>query len=152
MARRVYRYADRDWPDPRNTRAWRALRDRVVAEEPTCQLRIAGVQGPAVEDEEGFADHRRRALVAVHERMVARDPEGVGRGKIGSIRIAVGHEISGPRHRAFERAGIADAFAATMLRKLLGMRCHRHVERDPEPIGGHGAISRVRAAPAGDAP
>lgn len=43
MARRVYQYAGRDWPDPRNTRAWRALRDRVVREEPTCRLRIVGV-------------------------------------------------------------------------------------------------------------
>ena len=38
MPRRVYRYAGRDWPDPRSTRAWRALRDQVVAEEPRCQL------------------------------------------------------------------------------------------------------------------
>ncbi|MBB3041009.1 5-methylcytosine-specific restriction endonuclease McrA [Nocardioides soli] len=43
MGRRVYRYAGRDWPDPRDTRAWRALRDRVVSEEPTCRLRIVGV-------------------------------------------------------------------------------------------------------------
>lgn len=43
MATRIYRYAGRDWPDPRNTRAWRKLRDQVVAEEPTCQLRIVGV-------------------------------------------------------------------------------------------------------------
>lgn len=43
MPRRVYRYAGRDWPDPRNTRAWRTLRDQVVAEEPTCQLRVVGV-------------------------------------------------------------------------------------------------------------
>lgn len=41
--RRVYRYAGRDWPDPRNTRAWRALRDQVVREEPTCRLRIVGI-------------------------------------------------------------------------------------------------------------
>ncbi|WP_243061171.1 hypothetical protein [Nocardioides sp. SR21] len=29
--------------DPRHTRAWRRLRDQVVAEEPTCRLRIAGI-------------------------------------------------------------------------------------------------------------
>jgi 5-methylcytosine-specific restriction endonuclease McrA len=29
--------------DPRHTRAWRALRDRVVREEPICRLQIAGV-------------------------------------------------------------------------------------------------------------
>ena len=29
--------------DPRRTRAWRKLRDQVVAEEPECRLRIAGV-------------------------------------------------------------------------------------------------------------
>ncbi|BBH17489.1 hypothetical protein Back2_17760 [Nocardioides baekrokdamisoli] len=28
--------------DPRGTRAWRALRDRVVAEEPDCTLRLPG--------------------------------------------------------------------------------------------------------------
>lgn len=39
MTTRVFRYAGRDWPDPRNTWAWRALRDRVVAEEPLCWLR-----------------------------------------------------------------------------------------------------------------
>ncbi len=29
--------------DPRNTRAWRKLRDQVVREEPTCRLRLAGI-------------------------------------------------------------------------------------------------------------
>ncbi len=29
--------------DPRRTRAWRKLRDRVVSEEPLCRLRIPGV-------------------------------------------------------------------------------------------------------------
>lgn len=29
--------------DPRHTRAWRKLRDRVVREEPTCRLQIPGV-------------------------------------------------------------------------------------------------------------
>ena len=43
MPRRVYRYAGRDWPDPRSTRAWRALRDQVVAEEPRCQLAYDGI-------------------------------------------------------------------------------------------------------------
>lgn len=28
--------------DPRRTRAWRKLRDQVVAEEPDCQLRLDG--------------------------------------------------------------------------------------------------------------
>lgn len=28
--------------DPRSTRAWRALRDRVVVEEPECRLRLPG--------------------------------------------------------------------------------------------------------------
>lgn len=32
-----------DWPDPRNTRAWRGLRDQVVADEPTCRLRFPGI-------------------------------------------------------------------------------------------------------------
>lgn len=29
--------------DPRHTRAWRTLRDQVVAEEPTCRLRFPGI-------------------------------------------------------------------------------------------------------------
>jgi 5-methylcytosine-specific restriction endonuclease McrA len=29
--------------DPRNSRAWRRLRDQVVAEEPTCRLRFPGI-------------------------------------------------------------------------------------------------------------
>lgn len=29
--------------DPRDTRAWRKLRDQVVAEEPACRLRLPGV-------------------------------------------------------------------------------------------------------------
>lgn len=28
--------------DPRHTRAWKVLRDRVVGEEPVCQLRLEG--------------------------------------------------------------------------------------------------------------
>jgi 5-methylcytosine-specific restriction endonuclease McrA len=43
VPRRIFRYAGRDWPDPRNTRAWRRLRDQVVKEEPTCRLRIVGI-------------------------------------------------------------------------------------------------------------
>ena len=43
MSTRVFRYAGRDWPDPRNTWAWRKLRDQVIREEPICRLRIVGV-------------------------------------------------------------------------------------------------------------
>lgn len=32
-----------EWSDPRNTRAWRRLRDLVVIEEPTCRLRFPGI-------------------------------------------------------------------------------------------------------------
>lgn len=38
--------------DPRETRAWRRLRDRVVAEEPNCQLRLPGCLGASA-----TADH-----------------------------------------------------------------------------------------------
>ena len=31
--------------DPRSTRAWRKLRDKVVAEEPSCTLRLPGCTG-----------------------------------------------------------------------------------------------------------
>lgn len=33
----------RDQIDPRHTRAWRKLRDEVVAQEPTCRLRFRGI-------------------------------------------------------------------------------------------------------------
>jgi 5-methylcytosine-specific restriction endonuclease McrA len=33
----------RDQIDPRHTRAWRKLRDQVVEQEPTCQLRFRGI-------------------------------------------------------------------------------------------------------------
>lgn len=42
MASRVFRYAGRDWPDPRNTRAWRKLAAQVAREEPVCWLRLDG--------------------------------------------------------------------------------------------------------------
>lgn len=42
MPRRVFRYAGRDWPDPRNTRAWKVLAAQVVDEEPLCWLRLDG--------------------------------------------------------------------------------------------------------------
>lgn len=41
-ARRVT-IGGREQIDPRHTRAWRKLRDQVVAEEPTCRLRIVNV-------------------------------------------------------------------------------------------------------------
>ena len=42
MARRIFYYAGRAWPDPRNTRAWRRLAAQVAREEPTCWLRLDG--------------------------------------------------------------------------------------------------------------
>lgn len=30
------------WPDPRGTRAWRTLRDQVIADEPLCWLHLPG--------------------------------------------------------------------------------------------------------------
>lgn len=38
--------------DPRKTRAWRSLRDRVVAEEPQCRLQLPGCTGSST-----TADH-----------------------------------------------------------------------------------------------
>lgn len=32
-----------EYRDPRDTRAWRALRDQVVREEPSCRLRFTGI-------------------------------------------------------------------------------------------------------------
>ena len=45
--------------DPRKTRAWRKLRDRVVAEEPVCQLGLPGCTGAST-----TADH----IVTVRDR------------------------------------------------------------------------------------
>lgn len=42
MVTRTFEYDGRTYTDPRNSRAWRRLRDQVVAEEPECQLALPG--------------------------------------------------------------------------------------------------------------
>lgn len=43
MASRRVVINGREQIDPRQTRAWRKLRDQVVREEPTCRLRFPGI-------------------------------------------------------------------------------------------------------------
>ena len=78
----------------------------------TTKFGIGRGQAMAVQQQEGFADHRRNPLVAVDKGMVARQPIGVSSRQGSGIRLAIMGELLGPRHRAFEQASIAQRVAA----------------------------------------
>lgn len=56
--------------DPRNSRAWRKLRDQVVAEEPRCQLGMDGCTGTSqtADHIEPYATHPHLAMVRANHR------------------------------------------------------------------------------------
>lgn len=115
------------------------------------QFGIAHLKRVAVQNQKRFADDRGCPLVAVDEGVVAGDPESVSGSEYRSIGIAVGNEIHGTSHGAFQRSSIAYAFTSTMFGELLGMGRQGHIEDDPNPASGH-AISRVRVGRACGAP
>jgi hypothetical protein len=73
-----------------------------------------------VQTEEGDERKQRRPLVAVHERVIARDPECVGRGEFREIRVSPA--IDRPTERRFERALVADARWAAEQPELAGIK------------------------------
>lgn len=101
------------------------------------KLCIAGRQPIAVEHQKGFADDRRRPLVAIDKGMVARNAMGVGSGEFGTIGIAIGGAVARPGKRAFQGTGIAQAIAAAMFGKLFGVDGDRRGIDDPCPIPCH---------------
>lgn len=91
----------------------------------------------AVQYQKGFADDRRRALVAIHEWMVSRDAERISRSEIGNIRVFIGYQRQWPRHRAVEHARVAHALGPAMFGKLFIMRRKGDGNVDPDPILRH---------------
>jgi len=104
------------------------------------QLGVRCSEEEAVEREKGFRDDRRGALVAVDERVVAGEAEGVGGGEGRGVRLLVQREVARAGHRAFERSGIADSLPSAMLGELLGVRSERHFGGHPDPARGHGLL------------
>ena len=84
------------------------------------QLEIVGPERRAVQLDERFAAHRGGALVAVNERMIAREPVRKRRRQIGEIRrrITVGVQLLGSAERRFEQSFIAHAGAPAVLGDL----------------------------------
>jgi hypothetical protein len=59
--------------------------------------------------QEQFNRDEGRALVAVYERVVARQPAAVGSSQIGDVRLPVVRQVLGAGQRRFEQAFVADA-------------------------------------------
>src|SRR5690606_24547383 len=57
-------------------------------------LGVGCSENKAVDDQEGFADYRRSSLVAVNERVVAGEPEGIGGGQRCGVGLRVLSEIA----------------------------------------------------------
>ena len=97
------------------------------------QFGVLRRQDVSVPDKEKFADHRRRTLVSVHERMIARDPERIGGGQRRGVGLAIGSQIFRSRQRALKCSGVARSLAAAMLRQLGGMCGRGNASIDPDP-------------------
>jgi hypothetical protein len=66
-------------------------------------------QPVAVQAQEQTDGQEGGALVAIDERVVLGQAEGIAGGQIGEVRFAIGSEVGGSRHRRFEQAFVADA-------------------------------------------
>ena len=82
-------------------------------------------------------DHRgkRGALVAVDERMIARDSETVGRRQQRNFRLAVTVFIERPRQCRFKQPAIAKPVGAAEESQLLGMKIENRVDIEPLRLG-----------------
>lgn len=72
----------------------------------------------SVEIEEQIGHDPGRALVSIDERVIARDPESIGRRQYDMIVFAIFPAVSGPGQCRLEPTHVAHTAAAAMLRKL----------------------------------
>jgi hypothetical protein len=75
--------------------------------------------------------------VAIHERIIARDPEDIGRRQRRCIGLATGNQLLWPRQGAFQQADVARPLAATVLGNLLKMNRDSQAGPHPAPFAGH---------------
>src|SRR6266571_595259 len=132
-----------------------------VAPDPLCEIRllhrsrghrehghyapgVVGDQLVSVQREEEFHRDESGALVPVHERVVRRQPEGVGGGELRGVGLSVGRPIERTRERGVEQARIANAGAAAVVGKLLLVGGEYDRALDPDPLP-HFASSRSTA-------
>lgn len=96
----------------------------------------------AVQRDEKFGGDEGRALVAVHERMIADDPECVGGGQIRDIgrRLPISGYVLGTRKGGLKQRLVAEAVCAAMFRKLFPMNREDDLLDRPRPC--HLANSR----------
>src|SRR6476620_11546475 len=96
-------------------------------------LGICGAEHMAIQIEKAFRNDRCRSLIAVHERMIARQAECIAGRKCRSIGFAVGGEILRPRHCALECTFITNASGAAPFRQLFVVRGESFRAPDPNP-------------------
>ena len=94
----------------------------------------------SIQIEERDRDNEGRALVAIDERMVLRDPACIGGREIEQVGIAVGREVLRPRQCGSETALVAQSVCAAMSLICKSWKIRTVVERDPLDI--HFANSR----------
>jgi len=86
-----------------------------------------------VEFEKDVGGHPGRALVAIDERMIACNPEGIGCGKDGKVVLSVFPAVARSRQCGIEAASIAHTSPAAVLGQLPVM--HGQRDRFPDPDG-----------------
>ena len=98
-----------------------------------CRLRWC-VEIHAIEPKEYDYRSEGRPLVAVNERMIARDAEAVGGRKRRNAAFAVTEFVKRSRQRGFEQAAIANSVRAAEESKLLGMKIDDDIEFQPSRL------------------
>ncbi len=120
-------------PKPRTKFVLRDVAGGEISEQDD-QLGVGRVKDEAIIDQEGFGDDQRRAFVAIHERMVARNAERVAGCERGRVGRAINVEILPPRQCAVEQTLVANALPAAVNRELVAMRRKRQSTIDPAPL------------------
>src|SRR5690606_31642579 len=107
---------------------------------------VAGAELHAIEGQEHPIADVRRALVAVHERMIAGEAESEAGGQVREVRrrVAIRVQLLRAGKGRFEHSLVADAASAAMLRQLPLMDGKRERTRDP---GNHRPTPPASAAP-----